>query len=103
MKNYDTLSEATNNLKKRGFVLDFEQKGTHLECTQQKDLKLDPGKFDIVEYHRFEGMSNPDDNSVVYAIESDDGKKGLLVDAYGVYADEYSPEMLKQLDIRSRK
>lgn len=40
----------------------------------------------IVEHHRFEGMSDPDDSSVVYALEASNGLKGVLVDAYGAYA-----------------
>ena len=32
-------------------------------------------------------MSNPSDESVVYAIESRDGVRGTLIDASGAYAD----------------
>lgn len=32
-------------------------------------------------------MSDPDDSSVLYALEGPDGTKGLLVAAYGAYAD----------------
>lgn len=99
---YDTLSLATNDLKKRGFDLDFNQKGHCLVCVQDNAITLNPDDFEIVEFHRFEGDSNPDDMSVVYAIESKTGQKGLMVDAYGVYAADYSREMLKKLDIRGR-
>jgi hypothetical protein len=44
----------------------------------------------VVNYFRFEGPSNPDDMSILYAIEANDGVKGTLVDAYGTYA---SPEV----------
>ena len=40
----------------------------------------------IVEHHRFEGASDPEDMSVVYAIESQDGTRGIIADAFGVYA-----------------
>lgn len=40
----------------------------------------------IREYHRFEGVSDPDDLSIVYAIESQTGTRGILVDAFGVYS-----------------
>ena len=40
----------------------------------------------IREFHRFEGVSDPDDMSIVYAIESRDGTRGTLVDAFGVYS-----------------
>jgi hypothetical protein len=49
----------------------------------------------IVEHHRFEGMSDPDDSSVVYALEASNGLKGLLVDAYGAYANWKTGALLK--------
>ena len=39
------------------------------------------------EYHRFEGMSNPSDSSVVFAIISKDGKRGVMISSYGAYSD----------------
>jgi len=54
----------------------------------------------VDEFHRFEGMSNPDDNSIVFAISSDDGIKGTLVDAYGIYADSLTESMIKKLVIK---
>ncbi len=101
-KNYDSLSQATDDLKKRGFELDFRQEGNRLICNQDADVSLNPEDFEIVEFYRFEGKSNPGDTSVVYAVEGNDDLRGILVDAYGAYAGEYSPEMLKKLDIRGR-
>jgi hypothetical protein len=42
-------------------------------------------------------MSSTDDNSVLYAISAKDGIKGLLVDAYGVYAENISEAMRRKL------
>jgi hypothetical protein len=47
-------------------------------------------------------MTNPDDSSVLYAIASTGGLKGLLVDAYGVYSESISQEMIKKLQIDKR-
>jgi hypothetical protein len=41
----------------------------------------------VDEFYRFEGMTNPDDSSILFAISSSDGLKGTLGDAYGVYAE----------------
>ena len=49
----------------------------------------------IVEHHRFEGMSVPDDSSVAYALEASNGLKGVLVDAYGAYANWKTGDLLK--------
>ena len=40
----------------------------------------------IVEHHRFEGASDPDDMSVLYAIEAKDGTRGTIADAFGPQA-----------------
>jgi hypothetical protein len=46
-----------------------------------------PADLRIRDFYRFEGASDPDDMSVIYAIEARDGTRGTLTDAYGVYAD----------------
>ena len=40
----------------------------------------------IREFVRYEGVSDPDDMSIVYAIESRDGVRGTLIDAFGTYS-----------------
>ena len=96
MNNYDTLSEAINDLQQRGYVYDFNLKPECLQCASLK-MEIQPEDFDVDETHRFEGMSSTDDNSVLYAISSKDGIKGLLVDAYGVYAENISEAMRRKL------
>jgi hypothetical protein len=97
---YDTLSQATKGLKERGFTLDFEVK-------DENTLKSDKGEvrkkeLEVVEFHRFEGMTNPSDMSAIYALESNDGKKGILIDAYGVDANDKIAAFLKNLDIERK-
>ncbi len=99
MKNYDTLSEATNDLSERGYKHDFKLESEAITCAFM-DLTLSPNDFKIDEYYRFEGVSNPDDNSVVYAISSKDGIKGVIIDAYGAYAESLSFDMLQKLKMR---
>jgi hypothetical protein len=96
MENYDTLSEAMNGLKANGYTYDFNICLGHIECNSLK-LKLHPEDFEVDKMYRFEGMSSTDDNSVLYAISSKKGIKGLLVDAYGVYAENISEAMRKKL------
>lgn len=92
MKSYDTLSEAVNDLQNRGYTYDFNLKPHCLECVTLQ-LELRPEAFEVDEVYRFEGMSSTEDNSVVYAISSLDGIRGLLIDAYGVYAENISDQM----------
>ncbi len=96
MESYDTLVEAIQGLKKKGFVHDFNLESHCLSCAPL-NLELHPEDFEIIEHHRFEGMSDPNDNSVIYALQSKDGIKGILVDAYGPYAESLTPEMAAKL------
>lgn len=96
MYDYNTLSEAVDDLQQRGYDYNFNLLENGLNCESLKK-RFEPQQFNVVETYRFEGMSSTDDASVVYAIETSDGTKGILVDAYGVYADSLSPEMLQKL------
>ena len=96
MYSYDTVSEAVNGLKTRGFELDFNLKENCLVCHAGQ---FDVNDFEIVEVYRFEGNSDPSDEAVVYAIESITGMKGVLVNGYGISADAMSSDMAKKLTI----
>lgn len=98
MRNYKSLSEATNDLKPRGYQADLNLNANCFECASHS-LQLYPEDFIIDEFYRFEGMSNPSDNSIVYAISSESGVKGVLVDAYGVYSENLNDAMIKKLRI----
>ena len=79
MKSYQSLAEALDDLKKRGYEADFETESNSLYCSKL-DLRLEEEEFHIDEVYRFEGNSNPLDNSVVYAFTSPTGVKGTIVD-----------------------
>ncbi len=96
MYSYDTLSEAVNDLKKRGFDIDFNLQENCLIC--QGD-KFDVNDFEITEVYRFEGNTDPSDEAIVYAIESVNGVKGVLVNGYGISAEGMSAEMAKKLSM----
>jgi hypothetical protein len=97
-KNYTSLSAAINDLRARGYTYDFNLKEDCIECPSLQ-LRLMPEMFTVDEFHRFEGMSSTDDNSIVFAISSKNGLKGILVDAYGVYASSLNENMIKKLSI----
>lgn len=95
---YETLSEALADLAARGFTGNFDLKPDCIECRDpERSFKAED--FEIIEYYRFEGNTDPGDEEVVYAIESKDGTRGVLVDAFGTYAGELSPELLTKLRI----
>jgi hypothetical protein len=95
MHSYDTVSEATNDLRKRGFTVDFNLRETHLFWNNDQ---FHPEDFEIVEFYRFEGQTDPADEAVVYAIEAKSGVKGVLVNGYGISASTMSSELIKKLN-----
>ncbi|MEO7991660.1 MAG: phosphoribosylpyrophosphate synthetase [Chryseolinea sp.] len=98
METFETLSQAITSLTAKGYNNDFNLHPDWIECAPL-NVKFKPEEFHIDEVHRFEGMTNPDDSSVLYAISSTSGIKGLLVDAYGVYAESISKSMIDRLQI----
>jgi hypothetical protein len=94
---YDTVTAAVNGLKQRGYTTDFNLEA---ECISCPDSRLKPSEFEITEVYRFEGESDPADEAVVYAIESKEGRKGVLVNGFGISADEPGEEMVKKLAVR---
>ncbi len=99
-KTYTTMADAMNDLKRRGFTADFEPFGKMLHI-MGRERAFQPDELTIVEHHRFEGSSDPEEMAVVYAIEARDGTRGVLIDAYGVYANPDLSAFLK--DVRMRE
>lgn len=98
---FDSEAPALSDLARRGYCHDYNLTGAQL-ADSRLDLHLHPGRFQVREVHRFEGASNPDDMCVVYAIVSNDGVKGVLVDAYGSYADGQATELMGPLALGLR-
>ena len=96
---YRTLDRVLEELERRGFEEGFRVTGRRLRAIGSGRTF---GREDLTirEYQRFEGMSDPDDASIVYAIEARDGTKGLLVDAFGLYASPEVGEFLEGVEIR---
>ena len=87
---YATLADAIEELTRRGFTEHFEVVGRALRA-------LESGKaFRAEELLR---VSDPDDMSIVYAIESHTGTRGILVDAFGVYSNPMVSAFLKDVPI----
>lgn len=97
MESYDTLVEGINELKKQGYTEDFNLKQNCIEC-RNGEYKIFHNEFEIDKFFRFEGDSNPDDSSILYAISSEKYKlKGILVNAYSIYSGDITDEMLNKL------
>jgi hypothetical protein len=98
-ESYGTVSETINGLKNEGYILDFNIKKDCIVC-QKTNTVLSPDDFEIDKVFRFEGVSNPDDEAIVYAISSTKfNAKGTLVNGYGIYADEATTVLIEKLKI----
>jgi hypothetical protein len=96
MYHYATVSEAINDLKKRGYTEDFNLQENCLVCNAKK---FNPDEFTITEVYRFEGNTDPADAAVVYGIEGTDGTKGSLVNGYGYSSEPMSDAIVKKLSM----
>jgi hypothetical protein len=98
LKNEDlkTLVSSLNSLVKKGFTEDYKVTEKGLKSIRSEKLYM-PKQVRVLDFFRFEGSSDPADNSILYAIETDDHKKGTLVDAYGPYADSKVSAFIKQV------
>ena len=98
-KLYTSMAEAIQGLKKRGFTANFEfLDQAFRDVNSGRTFKAED--LTIVEHSRFEGSSDPDDMSVIYAIESDEGSQGIIAHAFGVYANPELGGFLNNVRIR---
>jgi hypothetical protein len=100
MEGFDTMTDALTYLRSKGYTLDFNLTQDFLECENGK-YHIPSNDFRIDEVFRFEGNSDPADESIVYAISSEDHKlKGVLVNGYGIYTEPLTNDMLETLGYR---
>ena len=95
------LEKCMDQLESEGYSDQFRvEKGKLVDLGNKKKYK--PAEVKAVNFYRFEGVSNPDDMSILYAIETSDGRKGTLVDAYGLYSDDDTGEFLNKIVINKQ-
>ncbi|EQA35884.1 hypothetical protein LEP1GSC047_0260 [Leptospira inadai serovar Lyme str. 10] len=96
MHSYETISDAISGLKAEGYSEDFNL----LWNMHRKDSEIytSPQNFKVDKFYRFEGSTDPADEAILYAISSSESPhKGILVDGYGISADEGTGELVSRL------
>ena len=97
MDAFNTLSETMETLRKEGYTEDFNLKENYLDCQGGK-YQIMHHEFEIDRFFRFEGETDPADESILYAVSSHKyNLKGVLVNAFGIYSDPIADEMIKKL------
>ncbi|RQP09877.1 MAG: phosphoribosylpyrophosphate synthetase [Chryseobacterium sp.] len=100
--NYDTVTEAMEDLRKKGYDAQFtyEEEAGCLIC-KSPIMQLSPEHFRIDHVYRFEGITDPGDSMILYAVSSTDNKtKGTVLNAYGVDSDPRVSKLMAQLKPR---
>lgn len=86
-----------NNLTNDGYTTQFKASETGITSMKTEQC-FSPQDVQIRHFYRFEGESSPDDSSIIYAIETNTGEKGTLVDSYGAYADPHIEKFIKEVE-----
>ena len=81
------LASCVNKMKEDGYTEDFQVSKKGLTTFNESKI-FKPEEVKIVNFYRFEGVSDPGDNTILYVMETSDGTKGTLVDGYGAYASD---------------
>ena len=97
-----TLASVLNKVVKDGYEENFKVIEKGLQSLEtEKTYK--PDQVHIVNFFRFEGASDPSDSAILYVIETTDGARGSLTDAYGMYADPEIDKFIKDVENISKK
>jgi len=97
-----TLTECVNKAMKDGYTdtLKVTKQGLY---SSAKDKIYCPDDVKVINFFRFEGQSDPADNAIMYVVETTDGVKGILIDAYGAYADEHVNKFMTSVEEINKK
>jgi hypothetical protein len=92
-----TLVSCLNSLLASGYETQFKATKQGLKSLSTEKVYA-PEEIKITNFYRFEGESDPADNSVLYAIETNTGERGTLTDAYGAYSDVHVANFIKEVE-----
>lgn len=98
----NTLTSCVNKVTKDGYTDNFKitKEGLY---SSLKEKHFTPEEVTVINFYRFEGQSDPADNAIMYVIETADGQKGILIDAYGPYSDEKVTAFMNEVEAINKK
>ncbi len=97
-----SLALCLNRMVLDGYSENFKIAEDGLQSLRTEKVYT-PEEINVKNFFRFEGQSDPDDNTIMYVIETSDGLKGTIVDAYGPYADEHLSKFMKEVENFQKK
>jgi len=96
-----SLAQCLSRASEDGYLESFKMAGDNLSTDDGKYL-YDPQQVTLIHLYSFEGISNRGDDSVVYLLETDDGKRGTLIDAFGPYSNTKLAGFMRKVDTLKR-
>lgn len=94
----ETLRQALDRLVERGYRADFRATPEGF-LPDGEGPALAPESLVVEETLRFEGESDPEDQSVLFALRSRDGRiRGTFLSNFGIDADPVAAELMRRLD-----
>ncbi|MDQ3142424.1 MAG: hypothetical protein M3Q56_09290 [Bacteroidota bacterium] len=97
-----TLVSTLNTIIKKGYTEDYKVNELGLEALRAGNV-YSPAEVKVVDFYRFEGTSDPGDESILYVIETQDNGKGTLVDAFGPSGDLKVTRFMQLVEEISKK
>ncbi|MGO4821798.1 MULTISPECIES: hypothetical protein [unclassified Flavobacterium] len=91
---YASVSKALEELKAMGFTYDYN--------LHEEEITNNPHEYEITQIYRYEGMTNPDDEAIVFGITSKNGEKGVFVAGFAANSVSDATQTLINLHIKSR-
>ena len=98
-----TLTQVLERLRIKRYDTEFKMTPSGFDAGKGKAYL--PEELRVIKSYRFEGDSSPDDSSVLYLIEANDGLIGYTIDAYGVYSnheDDGYDEFITKIPVEDR-
>ncbi|MCK0159175.1 hypothetical protein [Allomuricauda sp. F6463D] len=80
--------------QEKGYTVNFRFEDGKLIASESKNT-YGPEDIYVVAHHRYEGMSNPSDMSILYVIETKSEEKGTYLLGYGPSANLDANEFFK--------
>lgn len=102
MDEMKTLASVLNKKVQDGYTENFKVTEEGLQSLETERI-YKPEDVHIKNFFRFEGASDPSESAILYVIETGDGAKGTLMDAYGMYADPDIDQFIKEVEDISKK
>jgi hypothetical protein len=84
----NTVSQILEKLRQKGLDNEFKMTDHGKMKGPGESQIYKPDDLTIIKTYRFEGITDPGDESVIYIVEDKQGNIGYIMDAYGVYSDQ---------------